>query len=74
MRLLILALDSILDGLGTLAGDGGGTLDLRRQCHGDSPESGQQAATELGLLRCFALRDRGDEGVLLRLPRGSGKR
>jgi hypothetical protein len=44
------------------AGEGGGTLGLRRRCHGGSLESGQPAAMELSLLRGFALWDRGRRG------------
>jgi hypothetical protein len=71
IRILISAHDSSLDGSG--ASGRGRWWHSRQRCHGGSPESGQLATTELGLLRGFTLRDRGDEGNPLRLPRGSGR-
>jgi hypothetical protein len=56
-----------------LAGESGGALGLRWRCHGGSPELGQLAATKLGLLRGFTLRDWGDEVDMLRLPQGSDR-
>jgi hypothetical protein len=46
----------------------------RRSHRGGSPELGQPAATELGFLRGFALRDRRDKADPLHLPRGSDRR
>jgi hypothetical protein len=45
-----------------------------RRHRGGSLELGQPAATKLGFLQGFALRDRGDEADPLHLPHGSGKR